>query len=717
MIKKVVYVLAGLVVIVFLVGFIYFVPRDHVNLDTFSDLGKKYDVEILRDKWGVPHVFGKTDADTAFGIAYAHAEDDFVTIQGTLLAARGMLATELGIKGAPNDYMVHMLRLWDDINKKYEKELNPETRKICQAYADGLNYYASLHQEHANPQLYPAKGEDVAAGFVHKVPLFFDMDRTLKLIFDSDTPPVTDTPVKKIQAALHTSPFALEGSNTFSVSSKKTPDGSTYLAVNSHQPWEGPVSWYEAHLHSDEGWDAVGGLFPGTPVVLHGHNRNLGWAHTVNRPDLLDVYVLEINPDNPGQYMFDGEWKDLEVREVTLHIRILGPFVIPVKKKVYRSIHGPVIVRPHGTYALRYAAMGKIRQVEQWYRMNKARNMKEWLAAMKIRAIPCFNCGYADRDGNIMYLYNALIPLRNENYNWTRPVPGNTSETVWSKYIPFNKQPKVINPPSGFVINCNSSPYHTTTGTGNPDPSRYNTSLGIETNVNNRAMRALKLIATDDSITWNEFKQYKYDMQYETKSRMGILVKRVILMDSSDNTLLAESQGVLKEWDLNTNPENRYAALPVMALEPLLVHKPEDIPDALLVDRIVNTAENLKKHYDTITVPWEKVHRLVRGDVNLGIGGGPLVLHAVESEKYGDAQLKGRKGDSYVLMVRWDKRGNVHSESIHQYGSATKGKSSPHYADQSPLFVKRQLKPVWLDEEDIRANLEEAYRPGQEMRD
>jgi len=717
MIKKAVYVLAGLVVIIFLIGFIFFVPRDHVDLDTFSDLGKKYDVEILRDKWGVPHVFGKTDVDTAFGIAYAHAEDDFITIQGTLLAARGMLATELGLKGAPNDYMVQMLNIWDTINKKYEKELSAETRAICQAYADGLNYYASLHPDKANEQLYPARGKDVAAGFVHKVPLFFNMDQTLKLIFSSETPLETDVPVEKLEAALQKSQFALEGSNTFGISPKRTSDGSTYLAINSHQPWKGPVSWYEAHLHSDEGWDAVGGLFPGTPMVLHGHNRNLGWAHTVNKPDLLDVYTLEINPDNPEQYRFDGEWKDLEVREVTLNVRILGPFVIPVKKKVYRSVHGPVIVRPHGTYALRYAAMGRIRQVEQWYRMNRARNMKEWMDAMRIRAVPCFNCGYADREGNILYLYNALIPLRNEKFDWSKPVPGNTSETLWTEYIPFERQPIVVNPPSGFVINCNSSPYNTTIGRGNPDPNKYGKSLGIENNVNNRAMRILKLLGDDESISWEEFKQYKYDMRYDRESRMGILVKRVLEMDVDGNKMLAEAIEILKKWDLNTNPENPHAALPVMAFEPILKHKPDKIPDSLLVDRIVNTAERLKKHYDSISVPWKDVHRLVRGDVNLGIGGGPHVLHAVENEPYGDAQLKGLKGDSYILLARWDSSGKVKSESIHQFGSATKDSSSAHYADQSPLFVKRQLKQVWLDEKDIRANLQEAYRPGEELKD
>jgi len=257
-----------------------------------------YDVRILRDTWGVPHIFGKTDADVAYGLAWANAEDDFATIQGALLAARGRLASVYGEAAAPNDYMVQLLRVWDTVNARYESDLSPETRAVCEAYAHGLNAYAAQHPNRALPGLYPATGKDVVAGFVHKVPLFFGLDRTLRELFE-------DAP-RPGRRSVQNGPEAPIGSNAFAVAPSRAADGATRLAINSHQPWEGPVAWYEVHLHSEEGWDMVGGLFPGSPVIAHGHNRDLGWAHTVNRPDLIDVFVLDVNPANPNQYRFDG---------------------------------------------------------------------------------------------------------------------------------------------------------------------------------------------------------------------------------------------------------------------------------------------------------------------------------------------------------------------------------------------------------------------------
>jgi len=685
-----------------------------ISPEQFQDLPYKYNVRIMRDTWGVPHIFGESDPDVAFGLAYAHAEDDYQTIEGTLLAARGKLASVYGPKAAPNDYMVHLLRVWDVVNARYESDLSPETKALCNAYADGLNYYAYLHPRQVHAGLYPARGIDVVAGFVHKVPLFFDLDKTLIEIFNAVALPDYTKQDSTRKSAWFTDRSTL-GSNTFGISPRRSARGETFFAINSHQPWEGPVAWYEIHLHSNEGWDMVGGTFPGAPTVLHGHNRNLGWAHTVNRPDLQDVYVLEINPDNPNQYRFDGQWRDLEIRQAPIEVKILGPIHWTFKKEVLWSVYGPVIRRPHATYALRYAAFGMVRQVEQWYRMNKAVSFDEWFDAMRIRAIPCFNCGYADREGNICYLYNALIPQRPEIYDWSEYLPGNTSKTLWKEYIPFEELPMVKNPESGIIINSNSTPFRATIGDENPDPADYSKTCGIETHLTNRARRLLELLGADESITEDEFTAYKYDMSYSTQSKMAAYVQRLLAAPLPDDDIVQEAAAILKAWDLRTNPENTGAAIAMLSLRTFLDDDVNDVSTDELIEHFVAAAYDLKEHHGRIDVPWQNVNRLIRGDVDLGLGGGPDILHAVWADPVKGARLRGKSGDSYVLLATWDKNGKVHSRSIHQYGSATLDKTSPHYDDQAPLFVKRQLKKVWMDEAEIRAHLEREYRPGEEI--
>jgi acyl-homoserine-lactone acylase len=692
-----------------------------VDLSHLADAGDPYNAVILRDTWGVPHVFGVTDADTSYGLAYANAEDDFLTIQQTLAAARGTLASIYGLNAAPNDYMVHLLRIWDDLNEKYRSDLSQETRDILEAYAAGINQYAALHPEEVLSEgLFPVEGKDVAAGSIHKSPLFFGLDSDLAELFQEERQ-------QEISPRLEAQIFDVDtrmGSNTFSIGPSRTSDGSTFLAVNSHQPWEGAITWYEAHIHSEEGLDVVGGIFPGSPLILHGHNRNLGWAFTVNRPDLVDTYVLEINPDNPDQYLFDGEWLDLEVRQAHVKVKLLGNLSLTVKQEVLWSVYGPVLRQDHGTYAIRYAGMGLVDIWEQIYGLNKATNFEEWQAAMRQGGFASFNVGYADREGNIYYLYNADMPIRAEGYDWSLYLPGYSSETLWTEYLPFEDLPQVLNPTAGFIQSANSSPFQTTLDPDNPNPDDFSPTLGIETRMSNRALRALELFGSDESITFEEFIQYKYDMKYAGSSDVPRMIQMILDSPTPDDPDLRNGIEILRDWDYEADPESVGATIAILTLYDLastsesfsgskLVGSEFSSQEAL--QSYQRTVESMLEHFGRVDVPWGEVNRLIRGDVDLGLGGGPDLLHAIGSGLQEDGRLKGFVGDSYVLLVRWDADGQVHSFSIHQFGSATLDENSPHYADQSPLFAKRQLKPVWFDEADIRANLEREYRPGEEL--
>ncbi|HSB62246.1 MAG TPA: penicillin acylase family protein, partial [Vicinamibacteria bacterium] len=502
------------------------VPPSRTGLRGLAAAGSRYDVKVLRDTWGVPHVFGRTDADTAYGLAWAHAEDDFATIQRQLLGARGRLASVLGREAAATDYVVSLLRVREAVEARYATDLAPETRAVVEAYADGINRYAAAHPKDAWPGLYPVRGEDVVAGFVAGVPLFFDFDKVLRELMG----PTRVRPVSRRNGSAAASgrqqggPRAEpeRGSNAFAVAPRRSADGFTRLLVNSHQPWEGPLAWYEAHLHSEEGWDMVGGVFPGAPVVLHGHNRDLGWAFTVNRPDFTDVYVLEANPRDPGQYRFDGEWRDLEARAVPIDVKLWGGFHWTFTREALWSVHGPVVRRPHGTYALRYPGMGDVRAVEQWHRMNRARNLEEWRSAMRLGGIPSFNVVYADREGHVGYVYNARLPKRAEGYDWAQYLPGDTSDTLWSESLGFDEMPQVFDPPGGFVVSANGTPFRVTADGGNPDPARWPSTFGMETHLTNRQLRALELVGGDDAITAAELERYKLDTAYSARSAVGL---------------------------------------------------------------------------------------------------------------------------------------------------------------------------------------------------
>lgn len=689
-----------------------------------ENVGEQYDVEILRDSYGVPHVFGKTDADAAFGLGYAHAEDDFLTMQQAFVAARGKLGKAYGIDAAANDYMVALLRIWDVVDQKYDT-IPPDVQAVMQGYADGLNLYAAQNPDEVLlPELLPVTGQDVAAGFIHRVPLFFGIDGQLAELFgDERAKEVSEkTAVLPTNPSVnHLPPTVRHGSNVIAVSPERSANGETLFTVNSHQPWEGIVAWYEAHIHSEEGLDMVGGLLPGSPVITHGHNRHLAWAFTVNSPDLKDTFVLEINPDNPDQYLFDGEWLDLEVAKAPITVNLIGRLNWTVQREVLWSVYGPAVRQDHGTYAIRYAGMGEIGHVEQFLRMNKATSFDEWQTAVSEGPLPMFNIGYADEVGNIYYVYNGRIPLRAEGYNWEQYLPGNTSETLWEDYLPFEQLPQIFNPDAGFIQNSNNDPFQTTLDPENPNRDDFSPTLGIDDPMSNRSLRSLALFGADESITLDEFKTYKYDMAYSPESDLARAVAHILNAGAPDEAPNREAYDILADWNLVATPESKGTSIAILTLHFLLEQEGSDISvsnmtdgaftQAMAVDSFNQAVGLMMDQYGSVNVEWQEMNRLVRGDVNLGIGGAPDVLHAV----YGDLEENGRfhgvAGDSYVMIIQWDANGNLTSESIHQYGSATLNETSPHYADQAPIFVQRLLKPVWFNESDIRANLERAYKP------
>jgi penicillin amidase/acyl-homoserine-lactone acylase len=502
------------------------------------------------------------------------------------------------------------------------------------------------------------------------------------------------------------------------VSPARSADGATRLLINSHQPYKGPLAWYEVRLKSEEGWDLAGGTFPGTPFILHGFGPKFGWANTVNNPDLADVYVLTVNPDNPNQYKFDGEWRDFFREEAEIQLRILGPLAIRVKRDVLWSVHGPVIQRPHGTYALRYATMDKINQVEAYYRINKADGYDAFVEALEMQAIPSLNYTFADQSGRIAYIYNAVFPRRDPAYDWQKYLPGDTSRTLWDGYLPFAQAvPRVVNPKAGFVYNANNTPFAATAEEENLKPADFSPAQGIETRETNRCLRLFELLNADQSITREEFRAIKYDKMYSTRSELAKLIARIKVMDFSkeaDAAELQRAQAFLASYDLSTDAENRGAALAIMVGLPVVVPTFQGKPEGDILATMRAAIATLKKHHGRLDPKWGEVNRFRRGAIDVPANGGPDVLRDFESDvvPQADGKFEARKGDTLYYFVEWDNAGKLTAEGIHQFGSATLDASSPHYADQAPIFLREETKPVWFDEADLRKNLKREYRPG-----
>lgn len=663
----------------------------------FHDAGQARDVEIRRDDFGVPHIYGKTDADVAFGLAWAHCEDDFFTLQETLHMARGELASLQGRDGAVSDYLVALLGARELVAQRYELDIPADVRAVVEAYAAGINAYAARHPHELRGSFAPVAGRDIVAGFVLTSPLFFGLDQHLGRLF-RDEYPESEAPQPM-------------GSNAFAVAPSRSTDGATRLIANSHQPFTGPLAWWEARLHSEEGWNVEGALFPGSPFVLIGHNEDIAWTNTVNRPDLLDLYRLDVDPADPYRYRLDGEWRELERGEAKIRVKLWGPFYWTVTRETLRSVHGPVLRLDHGTYAFRYAGMGDIRQVVQYFRINQARNYDEFLAALRLQAIVSTNFVYADRSGHIGYFYNARFPQRREGVDWSGMLPGDRSDLIWDAYAPFEAVPQIVDPPSGFVFNSNNQPFVATGRDDNLEPQDFSPTFGIETRMTNRAWRAFELLDADPKISRDELLTYKYDLAYDERSALRQAVQQV-LDAAADDELLRQAQAALRRWDGSASVDNRWAAIPVILdreqIRARIRMQPE--PDPLAVVR--DAAAHLLEHFGRIDVPLGEFQRLVRGDVDLPLDGGPDTLRAIRGEYGDDGRVVADAGDTFVLLVEWDRDGRLSSHAVQPFGGAMSHPQSPHYADQAELFAAKRLRPVWFSEKQLAKHTRSRYRPG-----
>lgn len=670
-----------------------------INLTAQTITFDPSEIEIVRDSFGVPHIYAPTDAQVSYGLAWAHSEDDFKTIQLTIMAAKQLLGRHLGKEGAPIDYVVGLLRVEDIVNAHID-EVSPEFMEIVEGYTAGLNAYAAHHpKEILLKKTFPITSKEIFKAYVLQLAVQDGGDGVIQNLFNNKIDPYADE---------------VKGSNAFAINRHKTTDGNVFLAINSHQPLEGPAAWYEAHLVSDEGWNMMGGLFPGGPVIFHGTNEHLGWAHTVNHFDKVDVFQLEMHPDEKDLYRIDDDWFELEKRKIKLKVKLFLGLRIGIRKAAYYSKYGPVVKNETGSFAFKMAVFDEIRAVEQWYNMNKAANLQEFKKAMNMNAILSFNTVYADREANIFYVSNGKIPVRNTAYNWKETLPGNTSSTLSSEYHPFSDLPQITNPPSGYLFNTNNTPFSSTASPDNMRYIDYDSTMGFGTKENNRSTRFKELISTYELLSWADFLDIKYDGSLPDSLVYSVNLNPLFSMKADTSERAAKILSILQEWDKSTDINQLGPAH--LLLTNIHLRWRDDIADKTniapeqMVSSLVYTYKYLMKYFNKLDVTLGEYQKLVRGEKELPIGGFPDVITAMYSTKHEDGKVKGYAGESYIMMVRYPEQGLPIIETVNVYGASSKPES-PHFDDQMELFVNKQLKPMTLDIDEVRKNAKKIYSP------
>ncbi|MDX2031015.1 MAG: acylase [Blastocatellia bacterium] len=718
-----------------------------------NDLDKvAQSVTIYRDTWGVPHVYGPTDYSVMFGFIYAQCEDNFWQIEDSYIQALGRASEVYGEKSLAADLLTRALEINRLSQAEYAK-LGREGKEMCQAVVDGYNYFLAK-----NPQIKPrllTKLEGwhpIAFGRFAQYQLFiyrrlgFRDAETLAAIPEVKAGAMTGrAATRELRAAAEPSPneiwdAGLIGSNTWAVSPKKSASGHAMLFINPHQPFFGPGQWIEGHIHSESGWNLSGASFPGSPFPTVGHNENLGWSHTVNAPDIADAWAEQFDDAaNPLNYKYGGGYR--KATEWTDTVRVKSEKGEAARSFKFRKTHhGPIVaVRDGKPMAVRMAMYEEGGGLEQRYLMGKARNFKEFKAAMARAAVPMFNTMYADREGNIWYIYYGAVPKRDPKYDWSKPVDGADPGTEWKGYHTIDELPQTFNPATGWAQNCNATPFLATAegAKDNPDSARFPAYMVTEKD-GPRSKISRRLLAEREKFSFEDWARAAFDnrcIEAETLvPQLAAEWEKLKAADPAKAEKTAEAIQILKAW--NGRAETDSVAMTLFGLWTYTRAQPQaknmtkslPFPETAVLEF---TMGNIAKSWGTWKVKWGEIVRLQRVHTSgqterfddekpsLPVTGGPGDYVGIVFNFYtpmdtpiakGLKRLYGQVGHSFVSVVEFGPK--IQARSLLQFGQRHDPQSK-HYFDQAELYSKAQFKPAWFTLDEIKANLEAAYHPGQ----
>jgi len=649
------------------------------------------------DSYGVPHIKASSKENLFFSQGWALMHNHANKVLKLYGKSRGRSSEYWGEKYISNDYLVHTLG-FSELADQWELEQDPELKMIYSNFVDGMNAYAENNPnkiDDENKIVLPVTTKDVNLQGMYVV--------FTRFIGGDDLGRVQEWPDM--------------GSNTYAIGPKKSASGNTMLVQNPHLPWSNEFLFTEYHFNLN-GRNMYGANLVGMPGIAIGFNESLGWSHTDNTIDNADTYELNLIGNG---YELDGEEKEFESTKKTILIKKEDGSLHENELTILKTLHGPVIKKTKDkVIAIRLVGLDRANMFLQWWKMLNSKNFDEFESALKMAQIPFWNVMYADKFGEIFYLFNGLVPKRKQDSweYWNRIIPGGKSEDIWTDVHSYEDLPKVKNPESNWLQNANDPPW-TSTIPMVLNPNDYPGYMAPKV-MHFRPQRSAKMLIEDPSITFDELVEYKLSTRLEFADR--ILDDLFIAIDDFGSTNSKKAKKLLQKWDrkadvnsigmllfyhwsnkFNVDDNSTYT-------KPWNINDPLNTPDGLsdpqkAVRLLDESVVEIEEKFGRLDVKWGDYYRIKYNGIDLpanGIDGRLGVFRVAWPGRSTDKNMYVGGGDSWVSVIEFGQK--VRAKALLSYGNSTQ-KDSPNNGDQLELFSKKELRDVWFYESELIPNI------------
>lgn len=693
-------------------------------------------IKIIRDNWGVPHVYTKTDADAVFGMMYVQCEDYFSKVEDMIIARMGR---ESEVQGKSAIYKDLWSRLYIDTIKAKALYLkcDPYLRKLCDAYAAGINYYILSHP-------------NVKTKLLHRIQPWIPLMNNIPSLNNSN---LTENdvknmyPVKSLETIAYNNfnPFIEDvqsGSNGWAISGKHTADKNPILLINPHSEFYNRI---EVQLVSEEGLNVYGAPFLGEFNIFQGFNEFCGWMHTVTLSDAKDLYSENVKPiENGFAYEYDNVWKPIDSSKVVIRYKN-GSKIDSILFTTYSTLHGPVVAKRDNKWLSAKTINENIELLNVHWKITKSKSFNEFKTWLDKRVMTGTNTIYADKTGNIGYWHGNFVPIRDPKLDWTLPVDGSNSATNWKGVHALSDIPNYINPANGWVQNCNSTPLY---GTGVFDTIMLKKpSYMLPDGHTPRAVNAIRQLKNINNATIDTVLDMCHNAYLSNAAKfIPVLLKSYDSLGKASD--LSGPIAILRKWNYYTDTTSVATTLSVLWVEKVMQYnlsklkRPltneisysitngstitlQSISPQLQVALLDSVISDLQKDWGTWSVKWGAINRFQRNAAgqeasdekpSLAVTATPAFMGSINAYTSKKSKISktryGTTGNTFVAVVSFGNK--LKAKSIYTGGSSS-NPNSKHFTDQANGYINHQYKDVNFYIDDVLKNKELVYYPGQNI--